>query len=87
MDVTSLIIQALSGAVGGNLGGILAKAKSLGPVMNTVLGALGGVGGGAAFGGTAADLIGNGTIGTAAASGIAGLILPILGGMLKKPQS
>jgi hypothetical protein len=40
MDVMSLLIQLISGAVGGNVGGLLNKAKSLGPLINTVLGAL-----------------------------------------------
>lgn len=37
MDLSSILIQVISGAVGGNLGGLLNKAKSLGPLMNTVL--------------------------------------------------
>ena len=41
-----LLLQLLAGAVGGNVGGVLAKARSLGPLMNTILGAVGGLGGG-----------------------------------------
>ena len=33
------IIQAISGLVGGNIAGLLAKAKSLGPILNSILGA------------------------------------------------
>ena len=50
MDVMSLLIQLISGAVGGNVGGLLNKAKSLGPLINTILGALGGLGGGQLLG-------------------------------------
>lgn len=84
MDITSLIIQLLSGAVGGNIGGVLNKAKSLGPLMNTVLGAIGGVGGGQLLGGTVTDLLGNATAGNIGASAIVGLLLPLIGGFLKK---
>ena len=38
MDVMSLLIQCISGAVGGNVGGLLNKARSLGPTINSVLG-------------------------------------------------
>ena len=38
------IIQAISGLVGGNIAGLLAKAKSLGPILNSILGAAGGIG-------------------------------------------
>ena len=84
MDLTSLLIQAVAGAVGGNLGGLLNKAKSLGPVINTVLGLIGGIGGGQLLGGTFANVLGSPTAGSATAAGIVGLLLPIIGGMLKK---
>jgi uncharacterized membrane protein YeaQ/YmgE (transglycosylase-associated protein family) len=84
MDLTTLLIQAVSGAVGGNLGGMLNKAKSLGPLLNTVLGAVGGVGGGQLLGGTLTDLLGNATAGNATASALVGLVLPLLAGFLKK---
>jgi hypothetical protein len=84
MDVTSLLLQLVSGAVGGNIGGLLNKARSLGPLLNTILGAVGGIGGGQLLGGQAADLIGNGTVGTVGASAIVGLLLPLVGGMFKK---
>src|SRR5690606_35623035 len=46
MDFTAILIQLVSGAVGGNVGGMLNKAKSLGPMLNSVLGGVGGVAGG-----------------------------------------
>ena len=42
MDVTSLIIQLISGAIGGNAAGAASKDVSLGPLGNTIVGALGG---------------------------------------------
>jgi uncharacterized membrane protein YeaQ/YmgE (transglycosylase-associated protein family) len=42
MDIMSLVIQLLSGAAGGNVAGALLKNLSLGTVMNSVVGILGG---------------------------------------------
>ena len=85
MDLTNLLIQALSGAVGGNLGGLLNKAKSLGPLLNSVLGAVGGIGGGQVLGGPLTDLLGgNATVGNGAASAVVGLLLPLIASYFKQ---
>jgi hypothetical protein len=42
MDILNLIIQLVSGAVGGNVAGNLSRNIDLGPLGNTVTGALGG---------------------------------------------
>ncbi len=42
MDLASLLIQAISGAIGGNAAGKISKDMSLGPLGNSVAGALGG---------------------------------------------
>jgi uncharacterized membrane protein YeaQ/YmgE (transglycosylase-associated protein family) len=42
MDIVSLIINLISGAVGGNIAGAAMKDKSLGPLLNSVVGVLGG---------------------------------------------
>jgi len=42
MDIVVLIIQLLSGAVGGNIAGSLLKNYSLGTMWNSVVGILGG---------------------------------------------
>ncbi len=82
-----IIIQAISGLVGGNIAGLINKAKSLGPLLNSILGAVGGVG--AAQGAQAAGIleaIGLGGGGTGASVGlgaIGGLILPLLGSLFK----
>ncbi|HTO39608.1 MAG TPA: hypothetical protein VL026_01420 [Rhizomicrobium sp.] len=44
--VMNLIIQLITGAIGGNAAGAAAKSMSLGPVGNTIAGAVGGLGGG-----------------------------------------
>ena len=42
MDITSLIIQLVSGAVGGNIGGAIFKNLSLGTTGNSIAGIIGG---------------------------------------------
>lgn len=73
MDLTAIIIQLVSGAVGGNAAGFLAKARSLGPVVNTILGALGGVAGGQWI----ADSVGGGIAGDVGTSVLIGALLPL----------
>jgi hypothetical protein len=46
MDITSLIVQLLGGAGGGNAIGKGMPKADLGPLGNTIAGAIGGVGGG-----------------------------------------
>lgn len=64
MDITSLIIQLISGALGGNAAGAVSKESDLGTLGNTIAGALGGGIGGQIL----SSLLGIG--GTAAASGL-----------------
>lgn len=64
MDL-GLIIQLVSGAVGGNIAGGLMKKSSLGTALNSVVGILGGVGGG--------QLLGMLGVGGAAAAGAGGM--------------
>ncbi len=64
MDITSLIIQLISGALGGNAAGAVSKEGDLGTLGNTIAGALGGGIGGQIL----SSLLGIG--GTAAASGL-----------------
>lgn len=73
MDLTAIIIQLISGAAGGNAAGFLAKARSLGPMMNTILGALGGVAGGQWI----ADGVGGGMAGNIGTSALIGVLLPL----------
>jgi hypothetical protein len=64
MDITSLIIQVISGALGGNAASSVTKDTGLGPLGNTIAGALGGGVGGQILN----SLLGLG--GAAAASGL-----------------
>jgi uncharacterized membrane protein YeaQ/YmgE (transglycosylase-associated protein family) len=75
--IVTWLLTLISGAVGGNIGGALIKDQSLGPVVNTILGLIGGVGGSqllAALGG----LQSLGQIGNIGASGFVGALLPII---------
>ncbi len=63
MDLTSLLIQAVSGAIGGNAAAAATKNDALGTLGNTIAGALGGGIGGQLLG----PLLG---LGGAAASGL-----------------
>ncbi len=80
MDLTAVLLQLIAGAVGGNAAGLANKAKSLGPLLNTILGALGGLGGGQVAGGA----LDAGTGAEVGASAVVGALLPLIVGMLKK---
>jgi len=64
MDLTALIIQLIAGALGGNGAGAVSKDTSLGPLGNSIAGALGG----GVVGQILNAILGIG--GTAAASGL-----------------
>ena len=79
MDITSLLIQLVIGAVGGNAAGKAMPDKSLGTLGNTIAGAIGGFGGGQILD----ILIGGGAMATdVAASGldIGAIIQDVAGG-------
>ena len=79
MDITSLLIQLIIGAVGGNAAGKAMPDKSLGTLGNTIAGAIGGFGGGQILD----ILIGGGAMATdVAASGldIGAIIQDVAGG-------
>ena len=76
MDIGSLIIQLISGAVGGNFAGALLKKFSLGKVGNSILGIIGG-----GLGGQILSLLGVGGLGEAGASlDVGSIVSSILGG-------
>jgi uncharacterized membrane protein YeaQ/YmgE (transglycosylase-associated protein family) len=87
MDMASLIINLISGAVGGNAAGAAMPDKSLGTVGNSLAGLLGGGVGGAilqtlmAPRGSSGDL--GSIIGNIAGGGIFGGMLMIIGSYLK----
>ncbi|HOX56212.1 MAG TPA: hypothetical protein P5205_04390 [Candidatus Paceibacterota bacterium] len=92
MNVLALIIQLVSGAVGGNIAGALLKKFSLGTALNSVVGILGGglggqilgmlgVGGGGEGGG-AMDL--GSILSSVAGGGVGGGVLMTIIGVIRK---
>jgi uncharacterized membrane protein YeaQ/YmgE (transglycosylase-associated protein family) len=91
MDFTSLAVQLISGAVGGNAAGAALKKLSLGTVGNSIVGILGGglggqilgmigMGGGAAAGSLDAGAI----ISSVAGGGVGGAVLLAIVGFIKQ---
>ena len=74
MDL-GLIIQLISGAVGGNVAGSLMKNASLGPVLNSVVGILGG-----GLGGQLLSMLGVGGAEAAGSMDITSIITQVAGG-------
>ncbi len=88
----ALIIQLISGAVGGNAAGALMKKFSLGTLGNSLAGILGGgLGGqllgmlGMASGGGDMDL--GGIISSLASGGVGGGVVMVIIGMIKNAMS
>jgi hypothetical protein len=93
--IIGLIIQLVSGAVGGNIAGAAMKQYNLGTIGNSIAGLIGGgVGaqiiGALVGGGTGADLAGAGgldigsIIGQVASGGVGGGILMVIVGLIKQ---
>ena len=85
----ALIIQLISGALGGNIAGSLMKDFSLGTLGNSIVGILGGgIGGqllgmlGLAAGGGGMDI--GSIIGSIASGGVGGAVLMAIIGVIKK---
>lgn len=85
-----LIIQAVAGAVGGNVIGAIRRSNSFGPLLNSLLGALGGVGAaqGLQAGGLMDEVValvgGNANV-AGGVSGLAGgLVLPLIASFFKR---
>jgi hypothetical protein len=83
-----VIIQLISGAVGGNIVGALLKKLSLGPVGNSLVGIIGGGIGGqilSAAGDSAGGAGGiGGILGDIGSGGVGGAVLLAVIGLLKK---
>jgi hypothetical protein len=69
MSIVAIIIQLISGAVGGNIAGAILKNFSLGTTGNSIAGITGGVVGGQILN----AILGPGTIPDAAATGAGGM--------------
>jgi len=85
MDATSLVIQLVVGAVGGNLAGLLVSKLSLGFLGNTIVGILGGALGGQALGllGIKAGPTGSIDLASIVASFAGGLLLLAIIGIIR----
>lgn len=91
-NLLPIIIQLVSGAVGGNAAGSLMKNSSLGTVGNSIAGILGG-----GIGGQLLGLLGVGTggggmdigsiIGSIAGGGVGGGVLMAIVGVIKKAMA
>ncbi len=88
-QVISWIVSLIAGSAGGNIVGALLKNRNLGPMLNTVLGLVGG-----GLGGKVLPLLvpalgsfvgGQGLVGTGGLSAIVGALLPLIVSFLKKP--
>ena len=95
MNIISLIIEAISGAVGGNVAGAAMKENSLGTVGNSIAGILGGgaggmilpaiMGGSSAAGGGSLDM--NTILSNVAGGGVGGAILMAVVGIIKNKMA
>jgi uncharacterized membrane protein YeaQ/YmgE (transglycosylase-associated protein family) len=85
MDITSLLIQLVSGAVGGNVGGAVLKNLSLGPVGNSIAGILGGPLGAALL--SQLGMGGGGALASVGSGGVGGIILMLVVGFIKKAMA
>jgi len=79
----AILMQLISGAVGGNLAGLAMKAKSLGTLWNTIVGVLGG-----GIGGQLLDALGvlqsAGLLGDIGGSAVGGGLLMFIVSLFKK---
>jgi uncharacterized membrane protein YeaQ/YmgE (transglycosylase-associated protein family) len=87
MDLTTLLIQLVAGAIGGNIGGALLKSLSLGTVGNSIAGIVGGGIGGQVL----AALLGSGAVegivGQMAGGGVGGIILMAIIGFIRQAMN
>ena len=82
MDIATLLIGSISGAVGGNAGGALDRLRNMGAAANTVIGAIGGLVGG--YGLQSASVVeGTGMVSYMIGAVLGGLGLTLLIGYFK----
>jgi uncharacterized membrane protein YeaQ/YmgE (transglycosylase-associated protein family) len=97
MNWMPIIIQLISGGVGGNIAGALLKKFNLGPIGNTIAGILGGVGGGQLLGmltgaAAAATVATSGLdmtsiLSSVGGGGIGGAVIMVIVGLVKAQMS
>lgn len=95
MDIVTLLVQLISGALGGNIGGALFKNLSLGTLGNSLAGIVGGGLGGQIIGSMlnlpGVDMAGSldpmAILGQVASGGVGGTILMAIIGLLRSLMS
>lgn len=93
MDLVTLLISLVSGAVGGNIAGAAMKDKSLGAVGNSIAGIIGGgLGGGilraiGVFAQSGGSLDVGSIVGNIAGGGVGGAILLIVVSLIKSSMA
>ncbi len=94
MDIANLLISLISGGAGGNIVGAVFKDKSLGALGNTIAGLVGGAAGGYILQGVGflnSMGLGDTTLGSLAgnvgASGVSGMIITFVVGLIKKAMT
>ena len=93
MDLVSLLISLISGAVGGNLAGAAMKDKSLGALGNSIAGIIGGGIGGAllraigAYAQSGGSLDLGSIVGNIAGGGVGGAILLVIVSLIKNAMA
>lgn len=93
MDLVSLLISLVSGAVGGNIAGAAMKDKSLGAVGNSIAGIIGGGLGGVilraigVFAQSGGSLDVGSIVGNIAGGGVGGAILLIVVSLIKSSMA
>jgi uncharacterized membrane protein YeaQ/YmgE (transglycosylase-associated protein family) len=84
--MTATIVSLICCAIGGNLGGLVLKKFSLGPLWNSVVGIVGG-----GIGGQVLGMFGlgggNEIVGGLASGGVGGMVLMVIVGLIKKAMS
>lgn len=88
MDIVSLIVRLVSGAIGGNIAGAALKDQNLGTLGNALAGVLGGGVGSAILQAMGASTGGGGLdfgslLGSIASGGVGGGILMVIIGLIK----
>jgi uncharacterized membrane protein YeaQ/YmgE (transglycosylase-associated protein family) len=94
VNIIGIVIQLISGAVGGNIAGAILKKYNLGPIGNSIVGLIGGpiggqllgmltAGGAAAAGASAGGLNISSILSSLAGGGVGGGILMAIVGLVK----
>lgn len=73
MELTAILIMLVSGIAGGYAAHIMAKSRSMGLMVNMIVGALGGIAGGLFI----YPGVGGGTVGLVAVAVLIGILLPL----------